>query len=145
MAIIEGRAYWASITVPNTKFKPVYTINVLVDDKTFKEFKDKKCSVKELDEGKSVVFRRQVTDKNGNSRPVPKLIDKDKKPITERVGNGSLVKVQYREYPWEYAGRSGTGLDLQAVQVLELVEAEQIAADGAELGLEEEETVEMEL
>ena len=38
MAIIEGRAYWASITVPNTKFKPVYTINVLVDDKTFKEF-----------------------------------------------------------------------------------------------------------
>ena len=144
MAIIEGRAYWASITVPNTKFKPVYTINVLVDDKTFKEFKDKKCSVKELDEGKSVVFRRQVTDKNGNSRPVPKLIDKDKKPITERVGNGSLVKVQYREYPWEYSGRVGTGLDLQAVQVLELVEAEQIAADGSELGLEEE-TVEMEL
>lgn len=144
MAIIEGRAYWASITVPNTKFKPVYTINVLVDDKTFKEFKDKKCSVKELDEGKSVVFRRQVTDKNGNSRPVPKLIDKDKKPMTERVGNGSLVKVQYREYPWEYAGRSGTGLDLQAVQVLELIEAEQIAADGSELGLEEE-TVEMEL
>ena len=144
MAIIEGRAYWASITVPNTKFKPVYTINVLVDDKTFKEFKDKKCSVKELDEGKSVVFRRQVTDKNGNSRPVPKLIDKDKKPMTERGGNGSLVKVQYREYPWEYAGRSGTGLDLQAVQVLELVEAEQIAADGSELGLEEE-TVEMEL
>ena len=144
MAIIEGRAYWASITVPNTKFKPVYTINVLVDDKTFKEFKDKKCSVKELDEGKSVVFRRQVTDKNGNSRPVPKLIDKDKKPMTERVGNGSLVKVQYREYPWEYSGRSGTGLDLQAVQVLELVEAEQIAADGSELGLEEE-TVEMQL
>ena len=144
MAIIEGRAYWASITVPNTKFKPVYTINVLVDDKTFKEFKDKKCSVKELDEGKSVVFRRQVTDKNGNSRPVPKLIDKDKKPITERVGNGSLVRVQNREYPWEYSGRSGTGLDLQAVQVLELVEAEQIAADGSELGLEEE-TVEMEL
>ena len=144
MAIIEGRAYWASITVPNTKFKPVYTINVLVDDKTFKEFKDKKCSVKELDEGKSVVFRRQVTDKNGNSRPVPKLIDKDKKPMTERVGNGSLVKVQYREYPWEYSGRSGTGLDLQAVQVLELVEAEQIAADGSELRLEEE-TVEMEL
>ena len=144
MAIIEGRAYWASITVPNTKFKPVYTINVLVDDKTFKEFKDKKCSVKELDEGKSVVFRRQVTDKNGNSRPVPKLIDKDKKPITERVGNGSLVRVQYREYPWEYSGRSGTGLDLQAVQVLELVEAEQIAADGSELGLEEE-TVEMQL
>ena len=64
--------------------------------------------------------------------------------MTERVGNGSLVKVQYREYPWEYAGRSGTGLDLQAVQVLELVEAEQIAADGSELGLEEE-TVEMEL
>ena len=144
MAIIEGRAYWASITVPNTKFKPVYTINVLVDDKTFKEFKDKKCSVKELDEGKSVVFRRQVTDKNGNSRPDPKLIDKDKKPMTERVGNGSLVRVQYREYPWEYAGRSGTGLDLQAVQVLELVEAEQIAADGSELGLEEE-TVEMQL
>ena len=34
MAILEGTAYWASITTPNTTFDPVYTVNLVVDDET---------------------------------------------------------------------------------------------------------------
>ena len=37
MAILEGTAYWASITTPNTTFEPVYTVNLVVDDETANE------------------------------------------------------------------------------------------------------------
>ena len=37
------------------------------------------------------------------------------------VGNGSKVKVLYKPFDWKFAGKSGTSLDLQAVQVIDLV------------------------
>ena len=37
------------------------------------------------------------------------------------VGNGSDVNVLFKTYEWEYAGKSGIGADLQAVQVVNLI------------------------
>ena len=51
--------------------------------------------------------------------------------INTKVGNGSEVRVQYNEYNWEYAGKSGVSLDFQGMQVLELVEMK--SSDGDEL------------
>jgi hypothetical protein len=64
-------------------------------------------------------------------RPAPKLMDAEKNEINVAVGNGSKVKVQYKEYSGE--GRYGPyqGLDLQAVQVVDLVPYAN--ADGQEL------------
>ena len=47
------------------------------------------------------------------------------------VGNGSEVRVQYNEFAWEYAGKSGVSLDFQAMQVLDLVAMK--SQDGDEL------------
>lgn len=33
MALVSGTAYWASITTPNTRFDPVYSIDLVVDEK----------------------------------------------------------------------------------------------------------------
>ena len=33
MAIIEGTAYWASLTRPNEKFEPMWRIDLAVDSK----------------------------------------------------------------------------------------------------------------
>ena len=30
MAIVEGSAYWAAVTTPNTKYEPAYTVNLAV-------------------------------------------------------------------------------------------------------------------
>ena len=49
------------------------------------------------------------------------MVDSAKNPIDVLVGNGSDVKVMYKEYDWNYAGKSGVGLDLQAVQVISLI------------------------
>ena len=117
--IVNGTAYWASIKTPNTTFEPMYTINLVVDQATADDFAGRGHTVKQMDEGP-----------NGMVRNAPRLIDQNKQDINLAVGNGSQVRVQCSEYEWEYAGKSGKSLDLQAVQVIELVEYK--AEDGSE-------------
>ena len=122
MAILEGTAYWASITTPNTTFEPVYTVNLVVDNETANDFASRGHTVKQMDEGPALIMKRKVNGPKGMVRPAPRLFDKDKQEVSTAVGNGSQVRVQFNEYDWEYAGKQGKGLDLQAVQVLNLVE-----------------------
>ena len=122
MAILEGTAYWASITTPNTTYEPVYTVNLVVDNETANDFASRGHTVKQMDEGPALIMKRKVNGPKGMVRPAPRLFDKDKQEISTAVGNGSQVRVQFNEYDWEYAGKQGKGLDLQAVQVLNLVE-----------------------
>ena len=109
------------------KFEPVYTVDLIVDEKIANDFASRGHKVKQHDEGPALVIK-ESTWSNGITRPAPRLLDKDKQEINVAVGNGSKVRVQYNEYSGE-----GTwpGLDLQAVQVVDLVEYKN--ADGAEL------------
>ena len=127
MAIVEGKAYWASITRPNEKFEPMWRIDLAVDDATASEFQKQGFSVGETtinDETiKNIIkFKRKVSKANGDKNQQPQLVDAEKKPLDKIVGNGSKVKVMYKSYDWNYKGKTGKGLDLQAVQVLDLVE-----------------------
>jgi hypothetical protein len=127
MAIVEGTAYWASITRPNEKFEPMWRIDLAVDDATASEFQKQGFSVGETtinDETiKNIIkFKRKVSKANGDKNQQPQLVDAEKKPLDKIVGNGSKVKVMYKSYDWNYKGKTGKGLDLQAVQVLDLVE-----------------------
>ena len=127
MAIVEGTAYWASITRPNEKFEPMWRIDLAVDDATASEFQKQGFSVGETtinDETiKNIIkFKRKVSKANGGKNQQPQLVDAEKKPLDKIVGNGSKVKVMYKSYDWNYKGKTGKGLDLQAVQVLDLVE-----------------------
>ena len=79
MAILQGTAYWAAVTTPNTTFEPVYSY---------------------------------------------------KNPLDARIGNGSEVKVQYKEWQSEWKGKMFYGLDFQAMQVLNLIEVG--SPDGSE-------------
>lgn len=137
MALVEGNAYWASVTTPNTKFEPVYTVNLVIDDSVAKEFAAKGHKIKQMDEGPSIVIKRKVTDKSGKPRPAPKLVDSEKQPLNEMVGNGSRVKVQYHE--WETSNQYGDfkGLDFQAMQVIDLIPYGDRTDDGEELGIDD--------
>jgi hypothetical protein len=127
MAIVEGTAYWASITRPNEKFEPMWTIDLAVDDKTASEFQKEGFKIGEtvIDNQtiKNIIkFKRKVSKANGDKNQQPQLVDAEKNPLNKIVGNGSKVKVMYKSYDWNYKGKTGKGLDLQAVQVLDLVE-----------------------
>lgn len=127
MAIIEGTAYWASLTRPNEKFEPMWRIDLAVDDKTAEDFRSQGISVGEtvVDEqtiSNIIRFKRKVQKANGDKNTQPQLVDGAKNPLDKIVGNGSKVKVMYKPYEWNFKGKKGMGLDLQAVQVIDLVE-----------------------
>ena len=127
MAIIEGTAYWASLKRPNEKFEPMWRIDLAVDDATASTFKTNGFAAGETKSDDKVVsnilrFKRKVSKANGDKNQQPQLVDAEKKPIDKIVGNGSKVKVMYKSYDWNFKGKKGKGLDLQAVQVLDLVE-----------------------
>ena len=126
MAIQEGIAYWASVTTPNTKYEPVYTVDLVVEDSVADDFISIGFKVKDIelgDEkvGRAVTIKRKVNGPNGMVRNAPKLVDENKLPIDVLVGNGSRVRVQYNE--WETSNKFGDfkGLDFQAMQVIDLV------------------------
>ena len=75
MPTVEGKAYWASVTRPNTTFEPVYQIDLAVDDKTAEEFKGKGVSVKQDDRGSIIKFKRKVARADGTKNPMPRLVD----------------------------------------------------------------------
>ena len=131
MPVVEGTAMWASIKTPNTTFTPEYQITLIVDDNVASDFSSRGHRVKDTDDGRAIIIKRKVARKDGTPNNVPKLIDANKEPLDVAVGNGSKVRVQYRE--WETSNNFGDfkGLDLQAVQVIDLVEY--TAADGNEL------------
>ena len=137
MAILEGTVKWASITTPNSKFEPVYTVDLIVDEETANDFASRGHKIKQHDEGPAVVIKRKVNGPNGITRPAPRLLDKDKQEINVAVGNGSKVRVQFNEYSGEGKYGPYQGLDLQAVQVVDLIEyrsadGEELLADGEE-------------
>ena len=120
--VYEGTAYWASVTTPNTRFEPKYTIDLVVDEDIAEQLRTDGITIKDKEEGPTVTIKRNVNGPNGMVRKAPTLMDRNKKELDCLVGNGSKVKVQAR--PWEINrnGQAFKGLELQAVQVLDLVE-----------------------
>ena len=140
MAVLKNCSLvWASITVPNTTYEPVYSVNVIVDDKTASDFENRGFKVKQMEEGKALIVKRKVNGPNGLTRPAPKLFDKSKNEIDVSVGNGSIGNVQYKEWEVTRQGQTYKGLDLQAVQILDLVTYNQAGDEfDVEESLEEE-------
>ena len=136
MAILQGEAYWVSATTPNTTYDPVYSVNLVVDQEVAEDFKSRGFTVKQIDEGPALIIKRKVNGPNGMVRPAPRLVDQYKNPLDARVGNGSVVKVQYKEWQSDWKGQTFYGLDFQAMQVIELIEVG--SPDGAEFGIEDE-------
>jgi hypothetical protein len=130
MALVEGVAYWASVTTPNTTYTPVYTVNLVVTDEVANDFRSRGFTVKDMEEGPALLIKRKVNGPNGMIRPAPKLLDHNKQPLNTSVGNGSKVKVQYKEWESTWNGTVYKGLDFQAMQVIDLVEY--ASPDGAE-------------
>lgn len=133
MSTIRGRAYWASIQHPNVQYDPTWTIDVeLMDKESIQAARDGGLTVKKGKPGKNgkenplegkpfVKITRGVERSDGTRNTPPIVVDGNKEPMLDLVGNGSEVIVQYRTYDWSNRFGSGVGSDLVAVQVLELV------------------------
>ena len=122
--IISGKAYWASLTSPNTTFEPVWCVDVCLDEDTKSKVESLGLAVQNKgdDRGDFVKIKRKVNKKDGSVRPSPVIRDSQNNTWDGNlVGNGSLVNVKFTTYDWTYAGKSGVASDLMGVQVVDLV------------------------
>ena len=86
MAIQEGIAYWANVTTPNTKFEPVYTVDLVVSYEVANDFERRGFRVKTLTVqyevvGRSINIKRKVNGPGGMVRKAPLLLDANKVPL----------------------------------------------------------------
>jgi len=121
---VTGRAYYTNVTTPNTTFDSKWEVSLVLDDETLADFENRGHPVKEKDFGRFIHFKRNVDRKGGGQNARPILVDENRKRVDSlpNIGNGSTVKVQYKEYAWNYQGKAGKGRDLRALQLIELVE-----------------------
>jgi len=121
---VTGRAYYANVVTPNTTYEDRWEVNLVLDDETLSDFESRGHIIKEKDYGRFVNFKRNVNRKGGGQNLRPTLVNEERKRVDTlpKIGNGSLVKVQYSEYVWNYNDNSGKGRDLRAIQLLDLVE-----------------------
>jgi len=131
---IEGKAMWANITTPNTRFgDPKYQITVLTDQATAEELesaglsqvRDRAGNLKY--EEPAFSFSRKV-EVAGRVNSAPMLVDADGNKLDATVGNGSEVKVKIKPY----SGKYGTFAELIAVKVNNLVEYSEGDSDNEE-------------
>jgi len=120
MTIVSGKVYWASIQSPNTTYEPEWGLDMLVDDNNRKTFEADGVDIKNKgdERGDFVHIRQKVTKRNGERNDAPVVLDGQKKPFTELVGNGSIANVQYAPFNWEMNGKSGVTPILKRVQIV---------------------------
>ena len=49
MAVEEGIVKWASISTPNTRYEPVYTVDLIVSDEVANDFASRGHKIKQHD------------------------------------------------------------------------------------------------
>jgi len=122
---IEGKAMWANVSTPNTKFEPhKYGIVVLTDTDTATRLEGIGLSQVRTRDGQpkydepAFSFSRKVEKHDGTTNPAPKLVDAEGTDLDVNVGNGSGVTVKIKPY----TGKYGTFAELIAVKVTDLNE-----------------------
>ena len=122
---VKGKAMWANITSPNTRFQPhKYGLTVLTDADTaaklegigLNQVRDRSGQPK-YDEP-AFTFSKRATRNDGTANAAPKLVDTDGNDLDVSVGNGSEVIVKIKPYKNDY----GQFAELMAVKVENLVE-----------------------
>jgi len=133
----EGICKWAKIHVPDEKYGK-YSIDVLLSDQNYLRYRglNLKGTGKRDEDGDGfwVSFRRDPSAKvyrNGeeDKAGTVKVVDVDGNPMTDLIGNGSLVMVKIVTYPYDNKFGIGTGSRLVAVKVLNLVKYTKGGAD----------------
>ena len=132
MAILKGKAYWAKLDRASNMFdtnKPRWSIDLALDKKSVNEVTEKGIPIKNKgdERGDFVTLTKDKFLNDGKELPKPRLIDAKKNDISGTlIGNGSIVKVAYYPYKWNYSlgntERNGVKGILQGVQVIDLVE-----------------------
>ena len=125
--VFSGKCHYACITEPNTKFEPVWSILVEVDDDNRKTIEGANLTISNKDDiGDFVRLKRKVFKQDGTKKTPPKVVDSQNNPWNsdKKIANGSTVTVKVT--PFKYDGNSsrpaGISANLDAVQIVNFIE-----------------------
>ena len=134
--IVEGIAYYAHVGKPVADYTEKQTpgagkygweLNLAVSDDTFNKFQNAGFNVGLRPAGRTkytednvITFYKYHLNYNGTENLAPIVVDSEKNPFTDMIGNGSRVAVQWS--PMSYAEGKYKRPIVNAVQVLDLIE-----------------------
>ena len=122
MSTVNGKAMFAHVFKPDTKYTPAFTIDVIIDKATYDRLgKEATGGLFEDDGEYKAKFKTSAAWPDGSAKDHPDVFCPDgKTPFTQEIGNGSEVNVAYSLFPYTGFG-GGVKLILEAVQVVEHV------------------------
>ena len=127
MAIVSGKAFWATLDKPRNKFDPdrlKYSLDVALDKESAKAMKSEGFNVKNKDDARGdfvTIYTAEYTAK-GTLLPKPRVFDADKVQVHGvLIGNGSEVNVSYKKQDYDVGGNKGSRPVLRDVQIISLV------------------------
>lgn len=139
--IVEGISYYAHVGKPVADYaekqqagtgKYGWEINLAVSDEVFEKFQRAGFNVgmrpagsNKYTEDNVITFYKYKLAYSGSENPAPIVVDTEKNPFTDMIGNGSKVAVQWS--PMTYAKGKYKRPIVNAVQVIDLVEAGEAA------------------
>ena len=116
---------WADVVQPNTKFEPAWQIDVChLNDEDIGKITEDGLGGKlrhDDEKGTFITIKQKVDGKDGKKFDPPEVVDAQRRPFTQKIGNGSKVNVRYKRREWDYGSKSGISGDLRGVQVVEYV------------------------
>lgn len=120
---LTGVCRWAKVFEPDTKYGPVYSIEVKLDDEDYERYRTAGCQGELSKDGLGYLrFRRpeKMMTRKGSVLTFgkPLVIDDNGEPFEKSIGNGSRVQIKIATFDTE----KGVGTRLEAIRVLEHVE-----------------------
>lgn len=120
---------WASLQEPNTRYDDAYEVECILSPEQAATLRAQGLAVKEDDEKqlfyrfKNKVYGKRKADESLFEKPgaKPRVVDMNKEPFYELIGNGSVINVLYDLREWTGYSGSGVKADLRAVQVVDHV------------------------
>ena len=133
MILNNVELYWAKLSPSNHDMgfsgdKPQWNVQLRGNKAQSEEWKSLGLNPKvEEDSNGGVYYKIQVhkdaIKKDGQpNAPVP-VVGADMFPLEDvgSIGNGSIANVKLRAFDWEFNGKTGRGVRLEAVQIVKLV------------------------
>ena len=113
--------YYAKLDKPVSPFgTEIYDLQVRFPKERIEEM-SAYGKVRQVEDGNYAInITRKAKNAKGQKTPV-RVVDAEKNPIKDLIGNGSEGNVIVYQYDWNVSGRSGTKTILIAVQVTNLI------------------------
>ncbi len=119
MILNNCKVKWAHVHQVDRRFTPRWTINVYLNAEQVNALRTDKVPLKNDDEGTYITATRNETRKDRTPNKPPRVVDMAKQPFTKEIGNGSVCNVIVTPFDYEFAGKKGVTVLLDAVQVVE--------------------------